>query len=65
LNGSQIMTKVFNDTAVKIAVGHFKVNKKGSLSVLKIIPTDLNSHVTLSKAKAASDFEVKLSYYEF
>lgn len=65
LSGSQLMTWNFNNTEVKNAVGHFKVSKKASMSVLKIIPTTMENHVTLAKAKAAADFEVKLSYYDF
>lgn len=64
LNGSQYLTKSFNNSQIKIATGHFEF--KGSLfGVLKIIPVDLDSHVTVAKAKAAAGMEMKLSYYTY
>lgn len=65
LQGSQLMTKNFDNTEIKVSTGHFKVSQKGMLGILKFIPTDLDSHVTIARAKAAPDFEVRLSYYEF
>ncbi len=65
LQGSQLMTKNFDNTEVKIATGHFKVSGKGMLGILKFIPTDLDNHVTVARAKAAPDFEVRLSYYNW
>ena len=51
LQGSQLMSNYFNNTEIKIETGHFKVSKKGMLGILKFIPTDLDSHVTIAKAK--------------
>jgi len=65
VQGSQYMTKCFNDTEIKIATGHFELGKKGLFGVLKIIPKDLNSHVSIGKAKAKKGMEIKLWYYEF
>ena len=42
LNGSQFLTKNFDNSKIKIAAGHFEI--KGSIfGVLKIIPADLTS----------------------
>lgn len=65
LVGNSLQTKNFDNTLVQNFTGYFKCGKGGLFGVLKIIPNDLDSHVTVAKAKAASDFEVKLSYYEF
>lgn len=65
LVGNSLMTKNFDNTLVQNFTGHFKCGKGGLFGVLKIIPTDLDSHVTVAKGKAGADFEIKLSYYEF
>ena len=65
VQGSQYMTKSFDNTEIKIATGHFELGKKGLFGVLKIIPKDLNNHVTIGKAKAKQGLEINLSYYEF
>jgi hypothetical protein len=64
VQGSQYLTKQFDNTEIKIATGHFEL-KRELFGVLKIIPTDLNNHVTIGKAKAAQGLEMKLSYYEY
>ncbi|MDD5163947.1 MAG: hypothetical protein PHD95_07135 [Candidatus ainarchaeum sp.] len=64
VQGSSYMTKEFKNTEIKIATGHFEL-KRELFGVLKIIPTDLNSHVTIGKAKAEQGLEMKLSYYEY
>ena len=64
VQGSSYLTKKFDHTEIKIATGHFEF--KGSLfGVLKVIPMDLNEHVTIGKAKAAAGMEMKLQYYEY
>jgi len=64
LLGNSIRTKNFANTEVKAATGNFKMSSEGMFGILKIIPADLNSHVTIAKAKAA-DLKLKLSYFEF
>ena len=64
VQGSSYMTKKFDNTEIKIATGHFEL-KRELFGVLKIIPTDLNEHVTIGKAKAAAGMELKLQYYEY
>ena len=64
LNGSQFLTKNFDNSKIKIAAGHFEI--KGSIfGVLKIIPAALDAHVTVAKAKAVDGMEMKLSYYTY
>lgn len=65
LAGNQLLTKNFDNTEIKTAVGHFKRGKGGLFGILKIIPTDLDNHVTIARAKAGPDLQIKLSYYEF
>ena len=64
VQGSSYLTKQFNNTEIKIATGHFEL-KRELFGVLKIIPVDLNEHVTIGKAKAAAGMEMKLQYYEY
>src|SRR3989338_8850833 len=59
VQGSSYLTKQFNNTEIKIATGHFEL-KRELFGVLKIIPVDLNEHVTIGKAKAAAGMEMKL-----
>ncbi len=63
--GSRLFSFNFDNHRIKVATGHFKRSKDGLFGVLKVIPTEGDSHVTIAKAFAGNDFELKLSYYEF
>lgn len=66
IQGSQFMTKNFDNTGIKKATGYFTINPKvGLFGVLKIIPADLDNHVTIAKAFAMPDLELKLQYYDY
>ncbi|GEM_PF-3998909 len=65
MNGSRFMTKNFDHSLIKAGTGHFKRSKTDLFGVLKVIPEDIDSHVTVAKAIAAQDFEITLAYYEY
>ncbi|MBS3061989.1 MAG: hypothetical protein J4215_05395 [Candidatus Diapherotrites archaeon] len=65
LLGSRLFSYNFDNTRIKMTTGHFKRSKDGLFGVLKIIPQDDNNHVTIAKAIAGPDLELKVSYYEF
>lgn len=65
VRGHTYNTFEFRNTPVKIATGHFKRRSDGLFCVLKIVPANGIDHVTVSRAIAASDLVMKLSYYDF
>ncbi|MBN1940628.1 MAG: hypothetical protein JW772_00435 [Candidatus Diapherotrites archaeon] len=65
LEGSKFLTKQFKEDEIKIACGNFKLTKTGLFGVLKIIPKNLDSHVTVAKATAKQGTKIILTYYDF